>query len=178
MLVNMFGNKIPPSGGGELGDVTPGNMTDYTVPFPFVASASTELSSPYRGWKVFDGGAGFWLNTNIDINNISAPMTVVGAWIAIGFGSTKNVTEYTLQRSTNNLGRNPKDWTIYDFDDNIIDTRTEQTDTASDTRTYQITPVNITGFRMLITKTQLYEDPSDIGVGYVELKELIIRGYN
>ncbi len=103
----------------------PVNMSTSSRPYPFTASASSEVSSSFAAWKAFEGNLGvaaYWLGSNSGVD-----------WLKLDVGlGTYLLDNYTVQ--VNSLGeptRAPKDWTMEGSNDNsswtTVDTRTNQT---------------------------------------------------
>jgi|TARA_R110000824_G_scaffold161644_1_gene336985 hypothetical protein len=112
------------------------NMTDYTVPTPFVASASSEDSG--KAWRAFDGTNADW-GTGNDGH--------IEYWLKIymgGIPDTRSALRYKIQASTNFV-RAPSDWTIeqsttgaFSGEQTLLDTQSSQTFTSEQTRTFTI----------------------------------------
>ena len=107
-------------------DFAPHTMFAASNPYPFAASASSEVSSSFAAYKAFDGAISvsqYWLGSNSGVD-----------WLKLdtGLGDSFLLDNYTIQvNSIPEPNRTPKDWTMEGSSDNstwnVLDTRTNQT---------------------------------------------------
>jgi len=146
-------------------DVAPHDMTADDVPFPLVASASTNYPTMFP-FFAFDGliSAGhYWLNNG-------------GAtgWLKLDFGNGNQhkIEYYKLQMNTvPEADRAPKDWTLQgsnnDADWDVLDTVSYQTDWSSgEKRSFNcdVVTTEYRYFKIVVTANN--------GGGYVQIAEV------
>ncbi|MCH9649588.1 MAG: discoidin domain-containing protein [Deltaproteobacteria bacterium] len=132
-------------------------------------STSGIFSSSYPAWKAFDGS-----NSSMWISQVwETP-----AWIAYNFGSSRRVTQYSLNNTNGSLtSRAPKNFTLQGSNNGFIwltlDTRNNQTGWVSGTpRTYTVAnPGNFSRYRLHITD----DNDSRLGVVVISLGNLEFR---
>jgi hypothetical protein len=156
---------------GEILEFTVHNMTDYTVPPPFVVSDSSHYPA-HNGWKCWNGR----------LNNVEYWLTngVIAGWVKIdvGVGNEKILVQYEVQNNALpiELDRAPKDWTIQgsntDIDWHVLDTVTGEIDWATSEKRLYTCDVALTAYRYFkMSITANNGDPS-----YSQIGELYFWG--
>jgi len=156
-------------------DFAPHIMFAASNPYPFAASASSEVSSSFAAWHAFDGSigvAGYWLGSNSGVD-----------WLKLdtGLGDTFLLDNYTIQ--VNSLGeplRAPKDWTMEGSNDNsswtTVDTRTNQTAWGtSEARNYRCA-TRTTAYRYF--RVNISANNGDTDTQIAELYLFVIASFN
>ncbi len=125
---------------------SPITATDYTLPVPFVFSASSEYPSIGLAWIPFSTASGGtaigWIGTNggVDWNKLD-----------IGAGNSKILSDYKITGSTGPVTRSPKNWTMEGSNDNstwdVLDTRTNETSWAPTEQRSYVCSVATTAYR-------------------------------
>lgn len=139
-------------------------MSSATAPSGVVSSSSDFAT--YDNWRAFD-------DVNVDKGWLSNGVPSGGSpqWLKYDFGSSneKTIVEYAItEGATNVVGYAPRDWTFQGSNDDsawtTLDTRTAETFTASQRRTFSFS--NSTAYRyyrILITAKTSGGDGVEIG---------------